>query len=151
MSNKVSLLFSKRAMIGSWLIRAFTWSNFSHVEFVTDDATLIGANIPHGVEEIHIQDRLAIADEAWMMDIPCDKAEEVITWARSQKGKKYDYVGLMNFLIHRDISEKEKWFCSELVSAGFEACGVPLFRKGDAFRITPQQVWQLPYEVKRIK
>lgn len=151
MSKKVSLLFSKRAIIGSWLIRVFTWSQFSHVEIVTDDATLIGANIPEGVEEIDIQHRLNLCSEAWMVDIPCEQADVVVAWARAQVGKKYDYVGLMNFLIHTDVSDNDKWFCSELVSGAFEAAGTPLFRTGTTHRITPQQVWMLPYEAKQIK
>lgn len=45
----IKLLFSRRNHPGSWLIRAVSWSEWSHVEIILPDGRLLGAAAPHGV------------------------------------------------------------------------------------------------------
>ena len=60
----------------------------------------------------------------------------IVAFAIDQVGKAYDYRGITGFLTRKDHNSAEKWFCSELVSAAFDAAGVPLLRN-EAHKIAP--------------
>lgn len=54
--------------------------------------------------------------------------DRIMTFARAQVGKPYDYRGIYGFLDRRDIHGRDAWFCSELVSAAFWAADIPILR-----------------------
>lgn len=145
------LLFTRRAMIGSLLIRTATWSDWSHVQVFKDDNTLIGASWPHGVVTEILADRLALASKASVMIIPTSDEPSALAFLEAQLGQPYDTVGMLGLAIHRDWQEANAWWCSELVAAVVQAGGTKLFRDGVIKRITPQDLWKLPYDVTQIK
>ena len=111
------VLFCTSKLPGAVLIRAVTWSQWSHVALA------------------HV-----------IVDLPCDFREFVIEAARSQVGKPYDPTALFGLLMHRDWQEEDRWFCSELVAWAFAQGGSPLFRAEALHRVTPQLLWMLAPE-----
>src|SRR4051794_17860996 len=94
----ITLQFSTQPGIGSSLIRALTWSNFSHVDFVLPDGSLLGARQDGGVQVRPRNYAKFTAAISYMVDAP----DKVLDAARSQIGKPYDWRGILNFGLHRD-------------------------------------------------
>lgn len=139
--DHVSILFCASSKIGSVLIRAVTWSSFSHVAIVDGDE-VIEAVWPK-VRVAPLADVIAKHSRYCVVDIPCQDPGAVIAAARSQIGKPYDLTALFGLLMHRDWQEADQWFCSELVAWSFSQGGSPLFRAEVMHRITPQHLWML--------
>lgn len=139
----IRVLFSRRALPGSLLIRTFTWSAWSHVEILDGD-DLIGADMWHGVSVTKLAKRLEKSSRVAIVEFPCDDPASVIAAARSEMGRSYDFLGLLGIVTHqRDWQSRENWFCSELVAWAFAAGGSPLFRSELVSRVTPQHLWML--------
>jgi uncharacterized protein YycO len=133
---KVKLRFTKNSSVVSKLIRLFTWSEFSHVEFVLNEG-LLGAQVD-GVK-IRPFDYAKCEYVYRYVDCTIPQYNLVIDYATKQIGKPYDFTGIINLALHRNWREKDSWFCSELVAASFEAAGIYLIRD-DVTRITPQML-----------
>lgn len=143
----VSLLFTRRHHPGSVIVRAGTWSAWSHVDLI-DGTTLLGAAAFEGVQRTSMAARVSKASRAAIMTIPCESAGTVLAAARSQIGAGYDWLGTFGIALRRDWQEPDRWFCSELVAFAFQMAGHPLFRADALPRITPQHIWMLPHEVR---
>ena len=144
MIQSVQILFTRRRMIGSLLIRSVTWSAFSHVEIVVGDQ-VIGANMRTGVSLTPLKERLEKSSYAAMVNLPCQDAQAVKQAALSMVGAGYDYLGLFGILLHSDrFDRKARFFCSEFVAWAFEKAGTPLIRPEIIGRVTPQHLWMLP-------
>ena len=147
----VTVLFSKRQHPGSYLIRAVTWSSWSHCELLHEDGqTLIGAAAPHGVVHDTLQNRLTIAESVVRMDFPGDFSA-AWQFAESQFNRPYDWSGVVGLGLHRDWEADDKWFCSELVGAALHAAGFMPYRADILRRLTPQHLWMLDYPTTRLK
>lgn len=143
MMQSIQLLFTRRRMIGSLLIRGITWSAFSHVEIVVDDQ-VIGANMFGGVTLTPLKERLEKSSYAALVAMPCPDAEAVKAAALSKLGAGYDYLGLLGILFHANwLQVTGRYFCSEFVAWAFSQGGTPLLR-AELARVTPQHLWMLP-------
>jgi len=138
----IAIQFSANQTLGSRIIRAFTWSAFSHVEFVLPDGRLLGARADGGVDirEPH-------ADHTRIETYQVDHTEAVLNAALTQCGKPYDWPGVFGIGLHRDWQEDDSWFCSELVAWAFKEAGRPLLRAEHLHRITPRDLLLSPYLV----
>ena len=142
--SHVTLLFSSSNTIASRLIRAATWSRWSHVGIVHADASVVESVPRYGVGQAPKVDAICGADQYALGDIPCRDPDAIIEAALSQVGKPYDYSALLGLTFHRDWQEDDRWFCSELIAWAFAQAGEPLFRAEALHRITPQHLWMLP-------
>ena len=61
-----------------------------------------------------------------------NKIEEFLL---NQVNKKYDYLSIINFIIKKDFTQKNSWFCSELIAASFQYAGLNLWKK-QSYKIT---------------
>ncbi|WP_219097577.1 YiiX/YebB-like N1pC/P60 family cysteine hydrolase [Pseudomonas sp. UMAB-40] len=144
MIQSVQLLFTRRRMIGSLLIRGVTWSAFSHVEIVVGDQ-VIGANMLGGVSLTPLKERLEKSSYAALVNIPCKDAQAIKQAALSMIGAGYDYLALFGLLMHSErFDSKARFFCSEFVAWAFEKAGSPLIRPEITGRVTPQHLWMIP-------
>lgn len=144
MMESVEVLFTRRRLIGSLLIRGVTWSAFSHVEIIIGDQ-VIGANMFGGVTLTPLKDRLEKSSYAARVKMPCSDAQAVKAAALSKLGAGYDYLGLLGILLHSNkLQAKGRFFCSEFVAWAFSQASTPLLRSELGARITPQHLWMLP-------
>lgn len=138
------VLFCTSKLPGAVLIRAVTWSQWSHVALI-DGEEVIEATWP-AVRIAPLSDVIAKHSAHTIVDLPCQSAGEIIKAARSQVGKPYDLTALFGVLMHRNWQESGSWFCSELVAWAFAQGGSPLFRPDSLHRVTPQHLWMLAPE-----
>lgn len=137
----MKILFCTSKLPGAALIRAVTWSDYSHVAIIDGDEA-IEAVWPC-VRVSPLADVIASHPEHVIADFPCLSPIDAIKAARSQVGKPYDLAGILGIGLHRDWQETDSWFCSELVAWAFVQGGTPLFRPEAMHRITPQHLWIL--------
>ena len=147
----MKLLFSRRHHIGSWLIRFVTWSEYSHVDLVLDDTSLIGATSFDGVAVSQLKDRLAKASKAVMVDIPVKDKAVAEAFAISQLGKPYDWLGVIGIGLKRNWQEDDKWSCAELVASVLSEGGQKPFDSKYHHRITPQHLLSLNFDKVKVK
>lgn len=66
------------------------------------------------------------------------KAAYFYAFLNDQIGKKYDFLGIMSFVLNRDWRDDQRWFCSELITSGLEKCGYFEYRLANTEnKITP--------------
>lgn len=110
------------------LIRWWTYSDYSHVEFVFSSGEWIGSSPRDGgVRSTFIEPVPGHWKFVW---VPISEQQEVALkeWCLSQVGKKYDWVGIiLSQIFYFHVQEPKKWFCSELCTAGLQRHG---FLKG---------------------
>ena len=134
----VQVVFSRNHAPGSILLRGLLWSPWSHCALVDGDMVIEAAAF-HGVRERPLQEFMADATKAAMLELPGDQ-NAIIVAARTQLGKPYDWQGVAGIGFRRRWQDKDAWFCSELVAWAFEAGGQPLFRS-QPWRITPRDIY----------
>ena len=139
----ITLLFTTSYHPLSAVIRATTWSRWSHVALV-DGNTVIEAAAPGGVAKRTLADAIQHARDYELVQLPCRNPIKVLQAASSQIGKRYDYSAIVGLWLHRDWQDERRWFCSELIAWAFQEAGEPLFRPDAARRITPQHLYLLP-------
>ena len=124
----------------AWAIKAFTWSQISHVEFVFQDGYL-GAVAPDGVK-LRPFDYTKPKKE-WFGTVECtdEQAAKIKGFARAQIGKPYDYLQILGIVLHKDGGNNYSWFCSELVFASFANAGILLLDRDPQDRITPYDIF----------
>ena len=135
------VLFCTSKLPGAVLIRAITWSDWSHVALLDGDE-VIEATWPV-VRVAPLAEVIAAHSAHVIVDLPCSDPAAAIAAARTQAGKPYDLTALFGLLMHRDWQEDDRWFCSELVAWAFAQGGTTLFRPEAMHRITPQHLWML--------
>ena len=135
------VIFCTSRLPGAVMIRAVTWSEWSHVALVDSDE-VIEATWP-AVRVTPLAEVIAKHSAHVIVDLPCRSSADIIAAARSQVGKGYDLTALFGLLTRRDWQEPDKWFCSELVAWAFSQGGSPMFRPEAMHRITPQHLWML--------
>lgn len=138
----IALLFSTTANPMSAVIRAFTFSRWSHVAIIDGD-TVIEAAALHGVRRVPVLDAINRAKRGEVVEFPCQDPDRIIAAAASQIGKPYDYTALIGLGLRRDWQESDSWFCSELVAWAFQEAGEPIFRADAMHRVTPEHLWML--------
>lgn len=141
--RKIRLLFSTSSHPLSAVIRAVTWSRWSHVAIV-DGETVIEATATHGVCRTRTWEAIARSTHYAFVDLPCDDPAAVIAAAAGEIGKPYDFSGVAGLGLHRDWQQNDAWFCSELVAWSFAQAGFPLLRADVMRRVSPQHLWMLP-------
>lgn len=146
----IKLLFSRRNHPGSWLIRAVSWSEWSHVEIILPDGRLLGAAAPQGVGLSTYEERMAIAAHAAIMYFP-GNMDAAMAWGETQLRKPYDYLGVIGLGLHRDWEEDDKWWCSEFAGEFLVQGGFAPFRPEAIRRLTPQHLWMLNHAFEIVK
>lgn len=146
--RRIYLRFTTSSSFVSWGIRRFTWSEFSHVEFVTPYG-LLGAHLKGGVMlrpfGYDLKDK-GHREGVGYVDIPSTvKRKEIMSFARSQVGRPYDLPFIFGFMFREDWHNDGHWGCSELVASAFEHGGLPLLNVGHRVnRVTPQNIYSSP-------
>lgn len=142
MSEYVSVIMSRSRHIGTVLLRAFLWSNWTHCGIIdsSDEGDfVIEASPSKGVQRIPLEDYTDKSSEFIILLIPVKNSQRVIDCAKTQIGKPYDWLGVIGIGFRRHWQNTGRWFCSELIAWAFEEAGEPLFIF-KTWRITPRDV-----------
>ena len=115
--------FATESGLASAFIRFGTRCDWSHVDAVMPDGTLLGARIEGGVQVR--SPSYGKFSKLQRYKIETDRSELFYEALKSQIGKPYDWRAIIGFgLGDRDWQETDSWFCSELqvwamLQAGF--------------------------------
>lgn len=139
----IQLMFSTTNKPFSAVIRAATWSRWSHVALVSGNH-VIEATAWSGVRQVSKAHAVNQTADYCLVDLPARSPDSIIDAARSQLGKPYDWTGILGLGFHRNWQEDDSWFCSELVAWAAAESGETWFRAEATRRITPQHLWMLP-------
>lgn len=139
----LQLLFTTTHWPASWLIRAGTWSAWSHVALVDGDQ-VIESVMGHGVRRVPLYSAIRRASRHTLVSLQARNPALIVSAAAEQIGKPYDYTAILGLGLHHDWQEDDAWFCSELVAWAFQQAGEPLFRAECLRRVTPQHLYMLP-------
>lgn len=140
--STITLLFSMTANPVSAMIRAATWSRWSHVAIVDGDH-VIEAVALHGVRRVPLTEAIARAKNHALVELPCRNYKAIIAAATSQIGKPYDYTAVLGIGLHRDWQSADAWYCAELVAWSYAQANEPLFRAEALRRVTQEHIFML--------
>lgn len=135
------LIFARSRSAGSFLIRAFTWSRWSHVGVIDGD-TVIDTTFKRGVAVSSLADFIASHSKTEQIDVAVPDEVAAHLWMQMQIGKPYDWTAIVGFVFRRPWGKTNRWFCSELVESALIVGGRRRFRE-DLQRITPRHSWMV--------
>ena len=141
----IRLIFSNSKKPLSPVIRAVTWSDYSHVAIISPSGELvIESTLSLGGVKIATLDEFKARASEWeIVEFQVNDSMAIWNAACTQLGKKYDWTALIGIPFHRNWSEADSWFCSELVAWAFEQGGTPLFRRENIHRVTPGHLYMI--------
>ena len=138
----IKIFFSDSDKIGAKLIRAATWSEYSHVGLIDSvNNTVIDSRFSAGGVSEYPIDELYSQYPRILVTALYDVPHSAIDIARTQIGKKYDWTALAGLWMHRDWQRDDSWFCSELVAWCCKVAGYPIINKQSG-RVTPQDLFE---------
>jgi hypothetical protein len=123
--------------IASRAISWFSAGNFSHVDAILPDNSLLGARSNGGVR-VRPSGYGAFARRVVFI-IPATPTQEGV-WIKflmEQVGKPYDMRAIWGFIFGRNWRETDSWICSELQAAALEAAQITPALYLAANKITP--------------
>lgn len=133
------LRFTRGTGFGGAFVRFTTFSDFAHVGFKLDDGTVLDACPGLGVSIRQADDDETT--EYWDVAAPKATIAEAVDWAKTQIGKRYDWLSIAGLFIRRDWHKNNAWDCSEFVTAAFDYVHWPLIRDSGKYdRITPRDL-----------
>lgn len=139
MTQPIRIRLIRDNTLFSRLICWYTQSKWSHVEFVTDTGYL--GVLPTGGVKIRTFDYAKVtAEEFREIEVEDGLASTFWKWAHSQIGKPYDWTAIFGLVLHRNWRSQNHWFCSELVTRGYEIAGVKILSTDHINYITPRDV-----------
>lgn len=140
--------------IGSIVVRIFTLSQFSHVDYVSNLKDDNGNNMVLGsIPESGLNYRVQNDNSVYKLyrHVTKDKAEKrhFLNFMESKKGTAYDWLSVIGFAIpSRDWNNTKKWFCSEIIASAFNIIGHNLGE--GANRVSPVDLLRYPRLLERV-
>ena len=113
--EKALVVFGSNWKPASILIKLFTLSRWCHCG-VVDGEHIIDTTLTSGCRRIPISEWVLHYNTYEVMSLPTKSREAYLEKARSYVGTKYDWRGVASYIFYKDIDEKDKFFCSELVA-----------------------------------
>lgn len=98
-------------LIGWW-----TGGPYSHVELVFSNGECFTSSPRDGGVRFK---QIDINPEHWnrvSITVAAEKEAEIYTWCESQVGLKYDWLGILGFVLPIHFRTRRAWYCSEICS-----------------------------------
>ena len=141
----IKIRFASNKTLVSKIVRFFTRSEYSHVDYIFDTGEAY-SSLPHTGVNYNTDSN----DVEVMCEVEVESKKLVENFLLSQQGKPYDLTAIFGFIFSRDWQEKDQWFCSELIAAAIQnGSSKPLYNTR-LNRITPRDLFIHP-SVKEIK
>lgn len=140
--ENLKLVFADSDNVFGNIIKLLTWSQFCHVGILCDKTVIDSRYLSKGVRETSLEEFYKLYKVVMVKELAVP-AQPVIDAARTQIGKPYDWTAVLGIPFRRNWQEDDSWFCSELVAWAAKQVGSPIINK-DLWRVTPQDLWQLP-------
>ena len=119
--------------ISAAIIKKWTKSPYYHVEMIVDK-TWISTNSDKGA--VYFNKLQPLSEKYTYIDIKVDgrKVKKMMKFAEKQIGKKYDWLGIFfSQAFKKNIEDKNKWFCSEIVAEMLKILGFELEKESNEY------------------
>lgn len=113
------------------LIRWWTNSRYSHCELIIGDMAYSADAWTNCVRAIPAS---GFNPNSWEKIPVTGDTAKVISFVSSQLGKKYDWLGILGFIVPWKSGDKDKWYCSEICAAALGIGKRP---------ISPQELYEV--------
>lgn len=133
--------FCKSNDIGGWLIRFLTFSNWNHVA-IEINGLVWDSTGRKGVKVWTVETFFKQYEKIETRSVFNKNEYAAQDFLRQQLGKEYDWTALIAFPFREDWNNKNKWFCSELVTETLIKSGYK-FDHLPTYRVTPKDLWIL--------
>jgi uncharacterized protein YycO len=112
--------------LGSVLIRARLWENWSHAAVLLQNGDIIDATFKAGgVRRRKLDDVLKHASDFRIITLPIPDPVAAASFLHAQIGKPYDWRAILGWATSdREWADDSAWFCFELVAAAAQAGGL---------------------------
>jgi hypothetical protein len=133
-------------------IRLVTFSEWSHVEIITDEGTYIGAHADGGIQERPADYCKPTRERRYA--IPCTDAQlaAIMASARKDIGVPYDFLDIGGMFLHdRGLHSKSREICSEWVFQKVWDSGIMMLNcmRDFSHLITPEMLHLCPLLIGR--
>ena len=139
--------FYQGTTLMSRMIRWRTWSDYSHVSWITEGGSVLEA-WRNGVNEwptVHHNHKPGTKVTLLGLDYSHERIERIESFLRDQLGKRYDRWGVFGFLARSDrLQNPNDWFCSELIFAAHLYAGIALLARVPAHKVFPGLIYISP-------
>ena len=139
----IKLRFIQENNPGGWAVRFWTWSMWSHVEFLTDEG-YFGSRPIFGVKMRPFDYCKPVKQVIGTINCDDKTSAAIRTAAYSQSGKPYDYLDILGIVTHQDWQERNAWICSKLVLWACHQGGVDLLDAYKFNRVSPRDLAMSP-------
>lgn len=125
----IVLQFSGNSSLTSRVIQWFGKGEYSHVDSVLVDGSLLGARsatmsgFPSGVQIRSADYQNGYKLKRVSLSCTAEQQAAYYGFVMSQVGKSYDKAAIVAFVTGSNKSDSDSWFCSELVAAALQHCG----------------------------
>jgi uncharacterized protein YycO len=137
--DKIKLRFVANKSFVSWVVRLFTRSPYSHVDYIFDNGKaysslpVVGVGYNRDRNDVNVYCEFEVKDK-----------KTLESFLLSQMSKPYDWKAIFALPFIRNWQEDDAWFCSELIAAAISrANGESLFNE-HLSRITPRDLFIHP-------
>jgi len=114
----------------------------SHVELLFSDGMMFSASARENETRFK---KHSMTGHAWRrIELNIDAATEgkIRLWCQARVGKKYDYVGILGFIITFVDDVKKRWFCSEICYEALKQNTDLVDKNMDSAKISPAKMEQ---------
>jgi len=123
------------------LIRWWTNSEYSHCEILFSNGEMFSADAWSNSTRFTSQ----FNPDHWeFIELRAKESVEasLYSWCLDRAGKKYDWLGVIGFVLPQISQNKKRWFCSEICGAGLQYFGkFPAGTKTS--KLSPQDLYDL--------
>jgi hypothetical protein len=109
------LFYHAKKNIFDKLVRTFTKSDYSHVELRFSDGMCFSSSPRDGGTRFK---KIDIDDKNWhiidLYNVSKDTENKIRNLANEMVNKKYDWLGVLGFVIPLFPSDENRWYCSEI-------------------------------------
>lgn len=134
--SKIVLRFVSNRSLISLLVRFFTKSKFSHVDY------MIGSRAYSALPSTGVDYNSNKSDYEEYYEMEVNDKTKIDAFLLQQRGKPYDWKAIFGMPFSRSWNDSSSWFCSELIAAAINQD--TLLYNESVHRITPRDLYIHP-------
>jgi len=118
--RKLRFHYFDNRTIGSWIIKARLSTAFSHCAVEFEDGALIHSTMTHGTVKETLAEQPHAPKHTTEVYVTEERYLAARAWAESILGTKYDWKGIVGFIVAKSYQSNGAYFCSETARTVFE-------------------------------
>lgn len=120
MKKSIKFHYFYNESIGSWLIKARLSTVFSHVGIEFEDGMLYHSAMLKGTVKERLEEQKTTPIHTTEILVDEEHYNRAYEWAQQQLGKRYDWLGIVGFIVGNKWNDDNQYFCSEYGKFIFE-------------------------------